>query len=193
MASPAHASDESMRDCLEAVEQRLRRFEDAAAIRACVTRYMTLCDRLDAATPLPELLDCFTEGATWTGSGTRYGASFGSHQGRAAIGAMFSHYMGVPAHFALNVHFLTSELITPSGEDTACAEWVMLQASTFADGASHLNAARLALAMQRCTDGCWRIARFETKNLFSRPISHWDSPAPLPVPGAVRPVATPAL
>lgn len=168
------------------LEARLQRFEDAEAIRACVTRYMTLCDSLDAATPLHELLDCFTEDALWAGKGARYGASFGGHQGREAIGAMFRRYMGTPPHFALNVHFLCSEQITPSGDDSAEAQWVMLQTSTFADGASHLNAARLSLQMARCADGRWRIARFETENLFSRPVSHWQSDAALPVPSAVR-------
>ena len=164
------------------LEARLQRFEDAEAIRACVTRYMTLCDKLDAATPLNQLLDCFTEDALWAGKGVRYGASFGGHQGREAIGAMFRRYMGTPPHFALNVHFLCSEQITPSGDDSAEAQWLMLQTSTFADGVSHLNTARLSLQMARCADGRWRIARFETENLFSRPVSHWQSDSALPLP-----------
>jgi ketosteroid isomerase-like protein len=167
-----------------ALEARLRRFEDAEAIRACVTRYMALCDRLDARTPLHELLDCFAEDAVWAGKGARYGAAFGGFTGRAAIGAMFERYMGTPAHFALNVHFLCSELITPTADGRAEAQWTMLQASTFADGRSHLNAARLALGMARGADGRWRIARFETENLFSRPVDHWHSDDALPGPGA---------
>lgn len=164
------------------LQARLQRFEDAAAIRACVNRYMALCDRLDAHTPLDELLDCFAEDAHWRGKGERYGRTFGGFHGRAAIGQMFRHYMGTPPHFALNVHFLTTEEITPTGPDTAQAHWVMLQTSTFASGASHLNAARLQLGMRRCADGQWRIATFETENLFSRPVSHWHSDAALPVP-----------
>lgn len=172
---------------LDAAERRLRRFEDVQAIRGCVHRYMALCDALDAATPLDALLDCFTEDAVWAGKGARYGASFGGHRGRAAIGAMFRRYMGEPPHFAFNAHFLTSELIEPDGDDAAQAQWLMLQTSSFsASGASHLNAARLRLGMARCADGRWRIARFETENLLSRPVSHWHSDAPLPVP-AVAP------
>lgn len=167
---------------LALLEARLQRHDDATAIRHCVTRYMALCDRLDAHTPLDELLDCFTEDALWAGKGARYGQGFGSHQGRAAIGAMFRGYMGTPAHFALNVHFLTSEQISPVGNGLAEASWVMLQTSSFASGASHLNAAQLRLGMRRDTDGAWRIARFETENLFSRPVSHWQSTAALPVP-----------
>lgn len=173
------------------MEARLRRLEDADAIRARVTRYMTLCDSLDSATPLDELLDCFTEDAVWAGKGARYGTSFGGHRGREAIGAMFRRYMGTPPHFGLNVHFLCSEHIVPTGPDTAGAHWVMLQTSTFADGASHLNAARLTLQMARCPDEQWRVARFETENLFSRPVTHWNSDRPLPVPTAPESTAAP--
>lgn len=177
---------------IAALEARVRRFEDAESIRACVHRYMALCDRLDADTPMDELADCFTEDAVWAGKGARYGASFGGHHGRAAIGAMLGRYRGSlpgetpvrPPHFALNVHFLTSEQIVPDGADEAHARWVMLQTSTFASGQSHLNAAQLQLRMRRCADGRWRIARFETENLFSRPVSHWQDAAPLPVPTA---------
>lgn len=176
---------------LAALEARLARFDDAAAVRACVNRYMALCDSLSPQTPMAELLDCFTEDAVWLGAGARYGASFGAHQGRAAIGEMLGRYRGslpgepgpqVPPHFALNVHFLCSEEITPAGDGLATARWVMLQTSTFASGASHLNAARLSLQMRRDADGRWRIARFQTENLFSRPVSHWQSDAALPVP-----------
>ncbi|MCO5978709.1 nuclear transport factor 2 family protein [Ideonella oryzae] len=173
------------------LEDRLERFEDAAAIRACVHRYMALCDRLDATTPMDALLDCFTEDAIWAGKGARYGESFGGHRGRAAIGAMLGAYRGSlpgedgpqrPPHFAFNAHFLCSELITPTGADTARAEWTMLQTSTFADGRAHLNAAQLTLQMRRDTDGHWRIAHFETENLLSRPVDHWHSDTALPVP-----------
>ena len=165
--------------CLEA---RLQRFEDADEIRACVMRYMTLCDNLDADTPLDLLLDCFTQDAVWAGKGARYGASLGAHRGRDALGAMFRTYMRTPAHFSLNVHFLCNEQVTATGLDGAIAQWSMLQTSTFSDGASHLNAARLTLQMSRCADGRWRIARFETENLFSRPVSQWHSETQLPVP-----------
>ena len=166
------------------LDRRLRRFEDAEAVRRCVNRYMVLCDALDASTPIDELLDCFTPEATWAGKGQRYGKSFGGYKGRDQIGAMFRRYMGHPPHFALNVHFLANEQITPQPPDDALATWVMLQTSTFADGSSHLNAARLTLGMKRCDDGAWRIHQFATENLFSRPVDHWNSASPLPVPPA---------
>ncbi|MDD0813686.1 nuclear transport factor 2 family protein [Curvibacter sp. HBC28] len=168
---------------LAALEARVQRGDDQHAIRACVNRYMALCDRLDADTDLPALLDLFTEDALWRGKGARYAVSFGGYQGRAAIGEMFSRYMRTPPHFALNVHFLCSELIEPEG-DQARASWVMLQTSTFASGDSHLNAAELSLQLQRGADGRWRIALFETENLFSRPVSAWRDASALPVPAA---------
>ena len=88
--------------------------------------------------------------------------------------------MTEPAHFALNVHFLCSELIRGEGS-AAHGSWVMLQTSTFASGASHLNAARLTVAFRE-EEGLWRMAHFQTENLFSRPVDAWNSTAHLPVP-----------
>lgn len=161
-------------------EQRLRRFESQHAVRACMNRYMALCDALDEHTPLNELAGLFTTDAIWEGKGARYANSFGGYRGREAIAAMFAGYMQLPAHFALNVHFLTSELIEVDAE-TAFGTWVMLQTSTFASGASHLNAARLSVTFA-VEDGQWRMAHFQTENLFGRPVSGWNSDAPLPVP-----------
>jgi ketosteroid isomerase-like protein len=181
---------------LDALQQRLQRFEDAEAIRRRVQRYMALCDRLDADTPLDALGDCFTEDAVWAGRGTRYRQSFGAHTGRAAIVAMLARYCGsaeAAPHFRFNAHFLCNERITPTGPDTAEAEWQMLQTSSFSAGGSHLTAAQLDLQMRRCADGGWRIARFETENLLSRPVSTWHADAALPVPAAsTAPTATTA-
>jgi len=93
---------------LQHLRQRLRRFESEYAVRACMNRYMVLCDALCESTPLDELAGLFTEQALWEGKGARYASSFGGYQGREAIRAMFATYMKTPAHFALNVHFLTS-------------------------------------------------------------------------------------
>jgi hypothetical protein len=164
------------------LERALERHDAATAIRAVVVRYMALCDRLDADTPLEELAALFSVDATWLGSGARYASSFGGYVGRDAIAAMFRTYMTTPPHFALNVHFLASECVEVDAEARhAEASWVMLQTSTFASGQSHLNAAQLRLRMT-LEDGRWRIARFETENLFSRPVDRWNDAAPLPVP-----------
>jgi len=163
------------------LEARLRQLESENAVRACMNRYMVLCDALDARTPLDELAGLFTADAIWEGKGVKYAKSFGGYRGREAIRAMFAGYMTEPAHFALNVHFLCSELIRVEG-DEANGSWVMLQTSTFASGASHLNAARLTVRFRE-EEGTWRMAHFQTENLFGRPVEAWNSDAHLPVPG----------
>jgi ketosteroid isomerase-like protein len=167
---------------LAALEAQLAGFQAEHAVRACMNRYMALCDALDASTPLDELAGLFTRDALWEGKGARYSKSFGGYRGREAIRAMFAGYMKTPAHFALNVHFLTSELIEVEAGG-ANGSWVMLQTSTFADGASHLNAARLTVRFRE-EEGAWRMAHFQTENLFSRPVDAWNSDAHLPVPDA---------
>lgn len=163
------------------LEARLHQLESENAVRACMNRYMVLCDALDARTPLDELTGLFTSNAIWEGKGAKYAKSFGGYRGREAIRAMFAGYMTEPAHFALNVHFLCSELIRVEG-DEANGSWVMLQTSTFASGASHLNAARLTVRFRE-EQGVWRMAHFQTENLFGRPVEAWNSDAHLPVPG----------
>lgn len=165
---------------LAELHQRLHRFEVEHAVRACMNRYMALCDVLDVDTPLEELAGLFTREAVWEGKGAKYADSFGGYRGREAIGAMFATYMKPPAHFVLNVHFLTSELIEVNGQG-ASGSWVMLQTSTFASGASHLNAARLTVRFAE-EEGQWRMAHFQTENLFGRPVQAWNSDARLPVP-----------
>lgn len=165
----------------QSLEARLRQLESENAVRACMNRYMVLCDALDARTPLDELAGLFTADAIWEGKGVKYAKSFGGYRGREAIRAMFAGYMSEPAHFALNVHFLCSELIRVEG-DEASGSWVMLQTSTFASGASHLNAARLTVRFRE-EEGAWRMAHFQTENLFGRPVEAWNSDAHLPVPG----------
>lgn len=167
---------------LHALEQRLAALESESAIRACMNQYMFLCDELGVASPLDELADLFCEDALWEGKGAKYRDAFGGYHGREAIREMFSRYTVEPVHFVLNVHFLTSELIKVRGE-RASASWVMLQASTFASGASHLNSARLTIEFRQEQDQ-WRIAHFVTENLFSRPVAFWNNAAELPVPAA---------
>lgn len=169
-------------DRIQQLEQRIDQLESEHAIRACMNRYMVLCDDLGVHSSLGELAGLFTEDAVWEGKGAKYQNAFGGYQGREAIRAMFATYMVEPAHFALNVHFLTSELIGVEGA-TASGGWMMLQTSTFASGASHLNSARLSVDFRQDTEnGIWRISHFVTENLFSRPVDTWNSDAHLPVP-----------
>jgi hypothetical protein len=164
------------------IGQLLSRIEDLEsenAIRRVVADYMRLCDHLDETTHMDELADLFTSDAVWAGRGVRYSATFGSHHGRDAIVAMLDRYRH-PMHFAFNAHFLSSESIVVDGT-LARGQWMMLQTSTYATGASDLRGARLDIALRR-EAARWRMCRFETLNLFSRPVGPWDDPTPVPVP-----------
>lgn len=158
---------------------RVEQLEAHAAIRRVMAEYMQLCDHLDASTPMDQLGNLFTADAAWSGKGARYDAAFGRHQGRSAILAMFDTYRS-PPHFAFNAHFLTSETIDVTG-GTAQGQWMMLQTSTYASGASDLRSARLAVTFAH-DDNRWRISRFETENLASRAVDRWHDAAPVPVP-----------
>jgi hypothetical protein len=168
---------------IEQLAARLEPLEAHATIRRVVAKYMRLCDRLDASTPMDELGDLFTEDAVWTGVGARYATAFGSHHGRAAILAMLEGYRS-PPHFAFNAHFLTSESIEVEGP-RARGQWLMLQTATYASGNSDLRSARLEIEF--ASDGeRWRISRFVTENLSSRAVDRWSDGAPVPVPGEPR-------
>jgi hypothetical protein len=158
---------------------RLDALESQVAIRAVMADYMRLCDHLDASTPMEELGDLFTPDAVWEGIGARYGKAFGGHHGRDAIVAMLDRYRD-PPHFSMNAHFLTSETITVDG-NAAQGQWMMLQTSTYSTGSSDLRSARLRVSFARQTSR-WRISRFQTENIFSRPVDRWDGGAALPVP-----------
>lgn len=164
-----------------ALTRRIEVLEGEHAVRACMNRYMYLCDRLGVGFPLDDLMALFTDDATWEGTGGRYRKTFGRHQGKQAIRGMFEKYTVPPAHFRLNVHYLTSELITVDGS-TAHGTWVLLQPSTFSSGRSQLSSARLSVLFRKESE-VWKIAEFQTEALFSRPIEHpWDSTDDLPTP-----------
>ena len=166
---------------LTVILTRLAKLEADAAIRNCINHYMEICDALDANTNLDELMALFDQDSIWEGIGEKYAASFGRYEGRLAIEKMFQSYMQQDSHFILNAHFVSSEQIYIAG-DQANASWLMLQTSTFLNGDSHLNAAKLSVKFKQQTDGLWKIKHFQTENIFSRPVSHWNSTAILPVP-----------
>lgn len=165
---------------IAALMRRIADLEAHPRIRACLNRYMALCDDLGEGSDLDMLMDLFTADAVWEGAGG-HARVFGRLEGRQAIRAMFAKYTVAPAHFRLNVHFLTTEEIQIES-DRALGSWILLQTSTFANDRSQLSAARLSVRFV-CQDGCWRMAHFITKRLFSRGVAAaWDEAADMPTP-----------
>lgn len=166
---------------LQHLLQRIQQLEAQNAIRNCINRYMEICDGLNADTDLDELMDLFDLDSIWEGIGEKYAQSFGRYDSWHAIFNMFKSYTQKESHFVMNAHFVSSEQIEINDEQ-ANASWLMLQTSTFADDQSHLNAAKLTVKFKQQADGRWKIKHFQTENIFSRPVSHWNSTAKLPVP-----------
>lgn len=160
--------------------ERLNQLEANNAIRNTLNRYMEICDVLNAETDLTELMALFTEDAIWEGIGKRYAKSFGQLKGKSAIHQMFESYTQKDAHFVMNAHFVNSEQIKVT-EHAALGKWMMLQTSSFQDGASHLNAAKLTIDFKQ-ENGDWKISHFRTENIFSRAVDHWSDQVELPVP-----------
>lgn len=165
---------------VRALLARLATLEARDAIRQLMARYLELCDHLDGDTPMSELGALFTRDAVWMGKGPRYAAGFGRFCGRDAILGMMSSYCRPTPHFAINAHFLCSEAIRVEGL-VAIGRWMMLQTSTYTGGRSDLRAARIEVSFAVEGDR-WRIARFETENVFRRPVDRWDDPEPVLVP-----------
>lgn len=166
---------------LSSILARLEQLEAENAIRNCINRYMEICDALDANTDLDELMNLFDQDSIWEGIGEKYAKSFGRFSSWQDIRNMFQSYMQAQSHFVMNAHFVSSEQIYVH-ENDANASWLMLQTSTFRDGRSHLNAAKLHVKFSKQNDGSWKIKHFQTENIFSRPVDHWHSTAELPVP-----------
>ena len=160
---------------------RLEQLEAHNAIRNCLNRYMEICDELSPKTNLDELMGLFDAECIWEGIGEKYAKSFGRYDSRQAIYNMFKSYTQTEGHFVMNAHFVSSEQIEVQ-QQYATATWLMLQTSTFRDGRSHLNSAKLKVKFAQQTDGSWKIKHFQTQNIFSRPVTNWQSDAELPVP-----------
>ena len=164
---------------VEALAQRVAALEAESACRRVLARYFQICDRLGPDTPFDGLGELFTRDATWQGKG-RYEDAFGGYAGRGAIVAMIASYCGTPPHFAMTGHFFSAEAIDVTDE-TATGRWMMLQCSTYADGTSDLRSAALTVGFA-IEDERWRIARFESENIFSRRVDRWSDEATIPVP-----------
>ncbi|MFJ2975245.1 nuclear transport factor 2 family protein [Kluyvera sp. NPDC087067] len=160
---------------------RLQQLEDQQAARVCISDYMHLCDRLDDAETVRAIGELFSADACWEGVGEPYAARLGRHLGREAIVAMMTGYVRKPAHFAMNAHFLCSESLRHAASGELQGRWLMLQTSAFSAGGAHLNAAELNVSFRR-EAGEMVMHHFTTRNLFSRPVSHWHAEDLLPVP-----------
>ncbi|PZU10770.1 nuclear transport factor 2 family protein [Sphingomonas sp.] len=161
---------------------RLARLESESAVRAVMTRYMALCDDLTRAGAMDDLSVLFTAHAVWRGVGGKYAQAYGGYDGRDAIMAMFRRHIGPPAHFVFNAHFLTSEAITVAPDaQTASGHWMLIQTARYASGMCELRSARITARFAQDGED-WRIALFETENLFARPVDLWDAPESTPTP-----------
>lgn len=170
---------------LEKCLQRLDKLEAANQIRNLMSQYMHLCDDLSYPDIAQEIADLFCEDAIWEGLGSLYQNKLGRYSGRKNIAQMMARYISEPVHFAINVHYLTSEHIDIGAENEAIGRWKMLQVSTFRAGGSHLNSAELVIRFKKAGER-WLIDHFTTRNLLSRPVDYWHSPVDLPVPDATR-------
>ena len=169
------------KETVASLSKRIWVLEQEREVRACMQRYMSLCDVLDTGFDLSLLMDLFTSDAVWQGVGKRYAKTFGAYEGKAAITKMFEKYTLPPAHFVLNSHFLTNELITMS-EQTGKGTWLLLQTATFHDGRSQLSSARLTVTFVLESEQ-WKIKHFQTESLFNRPVeTPWDVDKELPTP-----------
>jgi hypothetical protein len=84
-----------------------------------------------------------------------------------------------PAHFVLNTHYLTGEIITVhEGPGAgASARWMMLQVSTYRDGRSDLRSAAIDVEMAP-RERPMAHRRFVTENIFSRDVGPWNDRPP---------------
>lgn len=167
---------------LTAVIARIERLEAQNAIRNCIHRYMEICDHLSAETDVNLLMELFDANSIWEGIGEKYATTLGCYTSWQAIQEMFLSYTQGQAHFVLNAHFVNSEQIDFESNEVAKGTWMMLQCSSFHSDRHYLNAAKLRVEFKKQADASWKIKHFQTENVFSRPVSHWHSTTPLPVP-----------
>jgi ketosteroid isomerase-like protein len=150
---------------IQALAGRLGRLEAAQAVRNTLARYMALCDQPCNDKAFPQLADLFTPDAVWEGV-QRSAATFGRHQGRAAVAAFVQSYLAPSSHFTRNLHFTTSEQVHVSADGAgARGAWLMLQLSAYGAGGAQAISARLEIDFRPAADGRWLIAHFRTERL----------------------------
>jgi len=162
-------SADTLKRLTERLTERLAALEAETAVRRTMARYMALCDVPTGALEGETLAGLFAADAVWEGIGPLYASKFGRLTGHAEILAMLTRYLPPSPHFAVNVHFLSSETIDVHGA-TATGRWIMLQASGYVDAPAELISARLEVSFARATTGQdWLITHFRTERLFDAP------------------------
>lgn len=153
--------------------ERITKLESERDISRCMTQYMNLCDQLGPSFQIDRLLELFTEDAVWQGVGSRYSETFGKLEGVKSISEMFRKYCESPAHFALNVHLLSNEIIDVDSE-FARGQWTLIQPSTVREGHSRLSCAQITAEFKK-VNGAWKISMFQTESIFNREVQKpWD-------------------
>lgn len=156
-------------DTLAMLTERLAALEAESAVRRTMARYMALCDVPSGALEGETLAALFSPDAIWEGIGPQYARKFGHLTGHSEILAMLTRYLPPSPHFAVNVHFLTSETIEAHGA-TAKGRWIMLQSSGYVDAQAELISARLEVDFSPASNGRdWLITHFRTERLFDAP------------------------
>jgi hypothetical protein len=156
-------------DPLRVLSERLAALEAETAVRRTMARYMALCDVPNGALEGETLVALFADDAVWQGIGPQYADKFGYLKGHAQILAMLTRYLPPSPHFAVNVHFLTSETIDVRGA-AAKGRWIMLQASGYVDAPAELISARLEVDFAPARNGRdWLITHFRTERMFDAP------------------------
>lgn len=154
---------------METLEQRLQRLEAKEAIRACLGRYLDLCDVPGPLRSTDELAALFTPDAVWEGIGPAYAGKFGRIVGRSRVAEHVAGYLPPSDHFRRNTHLVGSEQLRTDGS-TGSGQWLMQQLSQYADGSGDLLCARLRIDFVLSRDEAEPSAamfHFRTERLFS--------------------------
>lgn len=143
---------------LEALERRVRQFEDLEAIRRLKYAYAAACD--DRYNP-ERMLPLFTEDAVWDG-----GADFGVHRGHAELRKFFTE-VSQNIQFAVH-HFLQPEIDIDADGVHARGKWYLWQACTFrGDAGAWISG--LEHDRYRKIDGRWLMSEMRLELFFMTP------------------------
>lgn len=141
-------------DVITRLEQRLRRLEDAEAIRNLKAEYAALCDRNYDADGIAAM---FTEDAVWESP------SLGRFEGREAIRGFFRGAAGI---FSFAIHYSLNGHIEIDG-DHARARWYLFMPCTLAEGNVPLWRAGIDHEQYVRVDGRWMFSHKRSEPLLN--------------------------